>query len=58
MFVMPQNELWFDQVHISNVGLKPRNRQERRSAVRAAKGKPSKGTPKDKRLKRNRKRRK
>jgi hypothetical protein len=56
MFVMPHNLLFFDQVNNSNVGMKPRNREERRKAERMAK--PSKGTKKDKRLKRNRKRRK
>jgi hypothetical protein len=55
MFVFPQ--LWADEVHDSNIGLAPRNREERR-AVRMAKGKPNKGTPKDKRLKRNRRRKK
>jgi hypothetical protein len=48
--------LWNDQVHNSNVGIPPRNRKERRA--RMAKGKPSKGTGKDKRLKRNKGRKK
>lgn len=52
MFVMPT--LWGDEVHNSNVLLRPRNRAERRRAARAG-GKPSKGTRKDKRIRTNRK---
>lgn len=54
MFVM--NPLWEDEVHNANVRMVPANRREHREAVRMAKGKPSKGTKKDKRLKRNRRR--
>ena len=42
-------QLWDDEVHNANVRLVPVNRADRRRAARAG-GKPSKGTRKDKRL--------
>lgn len=48
--------LWQDDIHNSNVRRAPANRSERREAARMKKGKPSKGTKKDRRLKRNRRR--
>jgi hypothetical protein len=55
VFVMPSKTLWADAVHNANIGRTTTipNRRERREKERMAKGKPSKGTPKDKRLKRN-----
>lgn len=52
MYVMPT--LHMDAIHNANVGMQPRNREERRRAARLG-GKPSKGTKKDKRLKQNKK---
>lgn len=55
MFSMNPDTLWFDDVRnshaLANVVTIP-NRRERRRAARAG-GKPSKGTRKDKRLKKN-----
>lgn len=55
MFVMPH--LWDDAVHTTNAIATVRpvpNRADRRKAARAG-GKPSKGTKKDKRIKKNKK---
>lgn len=58
MIIAPHSQLWADDVHNANIGRPVANRRKRREKTRMAKGKPSKGTPKDKRLKRNRTRRK
>jgi hypothetical protein len=53
MFSMNPDTLWFDDVRNANVGLLvPVNRRDRRRAARSG-GKPSKGTRKDKRIKKN-----
>jgi hypothetical protein len=51
MFVIPGSSLWHDDVHNANIFRTVANREDRRAM---AKGKPSKGTGRDKRLKRNR----
>lgn len=57
MYILPPNRLWADDVHNANLGRPLANREDKRRADRMARGKPNKGTPKDKRLKRNRRKR-